>query len=367
MIKISDIIRVMEEWAPPGIAWERDNVGLQIGDPEAEVKGVIVALEITQDVIRETLRKNCNLIITHHPLIFKPLNNLTPRTFAGGLALEIARNGLHLFSAHTNLDFSANGVNFAFGELLGLQNMRFLYQEGGSTQKIVVFVPQAHVDAVVGAMTRAGAGIIGNYESCSFQSAGTGTFQPLEGAQPFSGDAGALQREDEMRVEMVVPRWKTGAVVASMVDAHPYEEVAYDLYPIESINPNYGAGVIGSLTEPMPVEEFIAFVKQSLNSRTVRWTYGAASMVSRVAICGGSGSDLLPAATRQNADAFVTADIKYHTFHEARGSIHLIDAGHYETESPVLRPVADRLLREFSGAQVPFLVTDVNTNPITYS
>jgi len=357
----------MEEWAPPGIAWERDNVGLQIGDAADEVTGAIAALEVTPEVVQEAVKKECNLIITHHPLIFKPLQNLTSKTLSGKLALDIARNKLNLYSAHTNIDFTRDGVNFALGNKLGLQNIEFLHQESGTMKKITVFVPPDYVEPVTNAMTKAGAGIIGDYEACSFQIRGTGTFRPLKGAQPFSGEVGKLQHEDEVRVEMVMPAWKASAVVTAMIDAHPYDEVAYDVYPNEAIDPAYGAGVIGSLPDSMPVDDFIAHVKNSVNIPAVRWTRGHSSTVARVAVCGGSGSELMPAAVQKKADAFVTADIKYHTFHEARGIIHLIDAGHFETEVFVVDVIVHRLKKRFEDAQTKFYATSYITNPITYS
>ncbi len=357
----------MEDWAPPGIAWKQDNVGLQIGDPNEEVAGVLTALEVTREVVREALQKKCNLIITHHPLIFKPLHNLTPHTLSGNLALTIARNNLNLYAAHTNLDFTRDGVNFVLSEKLNLQDVDFLYQESGSMKKISVFVPRDYVEAVTNAMTKAGAGIIGDYEACSFQIRGTGTFRPLEGAQPFSGEVGKLQYEDEVRVEMVSPVWKTNAVVSAMIDAHPYDEVAYDIYPNEAIDPMYGAGVIGSLPESMQVDEFIAHVKNSVEIPAVRWTRGASTTIKQVAVCGGSGSDLMHTAVQKKADAFITADIKYHAFHEARGVIHLIDAGHYETEVFIVEAIANRLKNKFQNSSTKFYVTSVSTNPIMYS
>jgi len=367
MLKIRDIIQQIEDWAPPGIAWERDNVGLQIGDAEDDVSGVLVSLDVTSDVVNEALQKKCNLILAHHPLIFKPLHNITPKTIPGKIALAIARNGLHLYAAHTNLDFTRGGVNFVLGEKFGLKNIEFLYQESGTSKKIVVFIPNDHVEAVTNAMTTAGAGIIGNYEACSFQSRGTGTFRPLDGADPYSGEVGKLQHEDEVRVEMISPAWKTPAVLSAMIDAHPYDEVAYDVYPNEAVNTQYGAGIIGELPEPLPLNDFIVFVKEALDIPAVRWTRGTSDSVSRVALCGGSGSDLLPVALQKKADAFITADIKYHTFHDAQKKIHLIDAGHYETEVGIVEAVVNRLKNKFPDLKTNIYATHITTNPILYT
>lgn len=365
MLKIQDIIDEIEAWAPPAIAWDRDNVGLQIGNPEEAVTGVLAALEVTPDVIQETLQKKCNLIITHHPLIFQPLKNLTNKTLSGKLALNIAQNKLNLYSAHTNLDFTHDGVNFVLAGKMDLQDIDFLFQEAGRSKKISVFVPPDYVNPVTDAMTRAGAGIIGDYEACSFQLRGTGTFRPLPGSRPFSGEVGKLQHEDEVRIEMVSPAWKTNAVVTAMMDAHPYDEVAYDVYPNEAIDPRYGAGVIGSLRQEMSVEDFIAHTKESINTPAVRWTRGRTDPIRRVAICGGSGSELLQVAIQKKADVFVTADIKYHVFHEAHGIIHLIDAGHYETEHHIVEAIVGRLEKKFQNLSC--YATKSITNPIMYS
>jgi dinuclear metal center YbgI/SA1388 family protein len=367
MLKIRDIIREMEEWAPPAIAWKQDNVGLQVGDPNEDVTGVLAALEVTPEIIQEAVEKNCNLIISHHPLIFRPLLSLTPQTISGKLALSLARNKLHLYTAHTNIDFSRGGVNFVLGQKLGLDTLEFLHRQSGSLKKIVVFVPHAYAETVTGAMTKAGAGVIGEYESCSFQSKGSGTFRPLEGARPFSGEIGKLQYEDEVRIEMVVPEWRTESVVSAMIEVHPYDEVAYDIYPNETTDPNYGAGIIGTLPEPMPVDDFIIHVKNTVHIPFVRWTRGHGDTVSRVAVCGGSGSDLLATALRRKADAYITADIKYHIFHEARGIIHLIDAGHYETEVFIVDAIIEKLKKKFEDSETKFYSARFITNPITYS
>jgi dinuclear metal center YbgI/SA1388 family protein len=367
MIRIQDIIKEIEEWAPPGVAWERDNVGLQIGNPSEEVRGVLVALEVTADVIAEALSRKCNLIITHHPLLFNPLKNITPRSLTGDLALTVARNGLHVYSAHTNIDFTRDGVNFVLATKLKLQDCMFLHQESGSLKKISVFVPTAYVEKVTNAMTEAGAGIIGEYEACSFQSSGTGTFRPRPGAQPFNGTVGQLEHADEVRIEMVVPSWKTAAVVAAMTEAHPYEEVAHDIYTNEAIDPMYGAGVIGMLEAPLRPKEFIQHIKDALHIPAVRWTRGASESIYRVAVCGGSGSELLPVALRKKADAFVTADIKYHTFHEAFGRIYLVDAGHYETEIYITNAIVHRLQNKFQDSAIPLYKTSSITNPVNYT
>jgi dinuclear metal center YbgI/SA1388 family protein len=365
MARVSDIINELEAWAPPQVAWEKDNVGLQVGDSTLDVQGILIALELTTEVLHEAVQRNCNFLITHHPFIFHPLRDITADTPQGSLLMNLIRSGINLYTAHTNLDFSRNGVSFILAEKLGLTQLRFLHREGISMKKIAVFVPPDHVENVTGAMAQAGAGLLGNYEYCSFRLRGTGTYKPLDGAQPYAGSVGILEQAEEVRLEMVVPSWRLSPVIKAMVAAHPYEEVAYDVYPTESLNPNFGAGVFGYYEAPIGTDDFLSRIKSNLNIPSIRWTPGKSESVHIVAVCGGSGSDLLHTAIRCGADAFVTADVKYHTFHDARGKILLVDAGHYETELGILESIQTYLRNKFPDIKIN--VTGVNTNPIQYS
>jgi dinuclear metal center YbgI/SA1388 family protein len=365
MARVSEIMHAVEAWAPPQVAWEKDNVGLQTGDPAQDVNGVLIALELTQEILNDAVQQNCNLIVTHHPFIFHPIRNITADTPDGSLLLNLIRSGINLYAAHTNLDFSRDGVSFALAHKLGLSDLRFLHREASGMRKIAVFVPPDYVENVTGAMAAAGAGLLGDYEYCSFRLRGTGTYKPLDGAQPFAGSVGTLEQAEEIRIEMVVPAWRLSPVVKAMISAHPYDEVAYDVFTSEALNPNFGAGVFGHYPTPLGVQEFLSRIKSVLNTPTIRYTIGNSDTVRTVAVCGGSGSDLLRSALLSGADAFVTADIKYHTFHEARGNILFVDAGHYETEIGILDSIEKYLSDKFPRTRIS--VTKVNTNPIQYT
>ena len=340
----------MEEWFPAGIAWKGDNIGLQIGRPETTVKNILVALEVTMDVVEEAKRKNANLIVTHHPLLFQPLRSITPETSAGAIALALAESGIALYAAHTNLDSARGGVNDVLGAALGLQNARVLSPMEGRSKKIAVFVPRTHVEQVADAMYAAGGGGFTKYQECSFRSDGIGTFRGMDDARPFLGSVGVLERAEETKLEMLVPAWQASSVVRAMLAVHPYEEVAYDVYPIENANPEFGLGVIGTLPKPISAKKFLLQVKKILGTPMLRTAGRTDGMISTVAACGGSGAEFIEPAARQHADAYVTSDLTYHTMQEAPHGLLLIDAGHYETERPVL-PVLAARLQKFAQQQ----------------
>lgn len=365
---VRDIEEILEAWAPKEVAWEQDNVGLQVGSPSKRVRRVLLAVDISQTVLEEAVKKNIDLIITHHPLIFRSLRSVTDRDRAGALVTELIRNRIALYSAHTNLDFTRDGVSFALARALGMREVAILSRISGSLKKVAVFVPPDHVDTVASKMAEAGAGIIGDYEYCSFRTAGSGTFRPLKGAQPYLGKIGKYETADEVRLEMIVPRWALQPALRAMKESHPYEEVAYDVYPLENEDVNYGAGAVGELPRAMRLRQFLLHVRRRLLAERVRYTGELNERVRRVAVCGGSGSDLVDAALQQGADVLVTADIKYHTFHEAAGNIALVDAGHYETEHVVLADVAHRLNRATRSQRrrLTVLSSRQGRNPIHY-
>lgn len=363
---VEEVEHIMEQWAPRWAAWERDNVGLQIGDRKRRVRRVLLSLDVTKDVVREAIRRNIDLVISHHPLLFRPLTSISASERVGELVLLLAEHRIALYSAHTNLDFTRDGVSFALARKLGLQQPRFLEPLKDRLAKIAVFVPQPYVNDVMGKMSEAGAGTIGAYSSCSFQTNGRGTFRGSEESHPFEGKAGVLESAEEVRLEMVLPRARASDVVRAMKSAHPYEEVAYDLYPLLNGSPNHGMGAVGELRTAIPLESFLRSVKKELRSTSLRYAGDSNKKVRTIAVCGGSGSELLETAIRSGVDVFVTADIKYHAYHDAEGRIALVDAGHWETEHAVL-PVIARKLRDAFGhlkENVSILVTKKRTTPI---
>jgi len=343
-MQCKDVIKHIEEWAPKAIAWDRDNVGLQVGTASRKIKNVMLSLDLNENVIKQALTKKCNFIITHHPLLFYPLTKIdTESDSTSKLVEKLIKNDVTLYSAHTNLDFTKDGVSFQLAKRLNLQNINFLHQLNENQIKLVVFVPEDTVEKVSNAIHRSGGGIIGNYSNCSFRIKGTGTFKGTKETNPAIGTKGQLESVDETRLEVIVDKWKLPEVILAMKSAHPYEEVAYDLYPLKNENSNFGMGAIGEVKKPMTQNEFLDFVSNQLKTKNLRYTNGKKKNIKLVAVCGGSCSELLKTASNLNADAFVTADIKYHSFQDAEGKILFIDAGHYETEIHSIDEIQKRL------------------------
>nr|BCX00274.1 MAG: Nif3-like dinuclear metal center hexameric protein [Bacteroidota bacterium] len=347
MAPLRELIEYLESWAPPSWAMEYDNVGLQLGDPDQGVHRVLVALDLTEEVVAEAEAWSADLILTHHPPLFHPLRRCTSQEPLGRMLMRLVRSGRAVYSAHTNLDVAPGGVNDALAARLGLQNVRVLDPLPNMLRKLVVFVPVTHVDLLRRAMADAGAGRIGAYEECAFEVRGTGLFRPLQEARPHLGEVGRLGRVEEVRLEMQVPAWRLGAVLQALRAAHPYEEPVWDVYPLEKPVAEAGMGRIGELPHPMPADAFLAYVVERLHVQALRYGVGPQERIHRVAVCGGSGSSLWTVAARQGADALITADVRYHTFQEASAALWLLDAGHYETEVPVLEVLAERLRRAF--------------------
>lgn len=365
---VSDVQSILEAWAPRGVAWERDNVGLQVGSLDKNVKRILVTLDVSENVVREATRKRIDLIVAHHPLLFRPISSLTQHDRIGRILYELVKSDIALYATHTNLDFSYGGVSFALANRLGLKDVSFLRQQPNALRKITVFVPGDYVERVSEAMAAAGAGVIGNYENCSFRLNGTGTFRGREGSRPFVGQTGQLERVQEVRLEMVVPRWRVQDVVRALKNVHPYEEVAYDVYVLENDSVNYGAGALGVLPKPMVVKDFLSHVKRRLKVPFLRYNGDVRRKVHRVAVCGGSGSEFLEAAIDRNADAFVTADVRYHTFEAAGDRIVLVDAGHCETELPSLEAIVQHIQKDpmADRERIQVYRSSTNTNSVHY-
>jgi dinuclear metal center YbgI/SA1388 family protein len=367
---IHKITAALENWAPPGSAQDYDNVGLQVGDASREVETALLALDMTPDVLEEADAAGADLVITHHPLLFRPLRGVTADGYVSRLALRLAERGIALYSIHTNLDAARDGVSFALGERLGLENVDFLTAEDDALYKLVTFVPTDDFAEVHEALAEAGAGRIGDYEACAYAIDGTGYFRPGAGTDPHIGTAGGdLETVAERRIEMEVPRWNLGTVLGALDEAHPYEEVAYDVYPVDQPATQAGLGAIGRLPEAEPLSAFLDRVSGRLDAPTLRYAGDPDATVERVAVCGGAGSDLVGDAQAQGADAFVTADVTYHEFFEVLGAdgraeMAFVDAGHYETEALTEALLRDWLAERFSG--VTFRRTETHTSPMRH-
>ncbi|MDZ7625324.1 MAG: Nif3-like dinuclear metal center hexameric protein [Ignavibacteriaceae bacterium] len=363
-----EIIKYLEEWAPKGIAWDKDNVGLQVGDPEIKIKNVLLSLDLKEEVIESAIKENCNLIITHHPLLYYPLKNLDfSKSSRAKMIEKLIKNNITLYSAHTNLDFTKHGVSYQLAKRLSLKKIRFLKNLSENQIKLAVFVPESHVNKVAEAIHQSGGGLIGEYSHCSFRTSGTGTFKGSNESNPAIGKKGVVEFVEEVKLEVLVDKWKLNQVLDAVKKAHPYEEVAYDIYSLKNENANYGIGAIGELSDSMDTNEFLGFVSSKLKTSTLRYTNSKKKKIKTVAVCGGSCGELVDEAIKQNADAFVTADLKYHTFQDAEGKILLIDAGHYETEAPILDEIKKRLesfLNE--NKKIKVLKFKGSTNPIVF-
>jgi len=367
-VTLQEFQNIFERLVPPAIAWKGDNVGLHLGNRSDTIKHIVVALDPTLEAAQFAKKRNANLIVTHHPLFFHPIKNITDSSPVGALSLYLAQHKINLYSAHTNLDSVRWGVNGALAERLGVTNVSILSPLSDSMVKITVFVPRTHTERVAAAMHDAGAGMFAHYDHCSFRSSGTGTFRAGSGATPYLGTVGALESADEHRLEMPCEVWKTGEVLAAMRKTHPYEEIAYDIYPLSNSHAEFGLGAIGDLRKPVSVKDFLRFVQKKLGTGALRYTAGTKKNIRRVAVCGGSGSELIGEAIRQKADAMITADIKYHAFRDNEHAMTLIDAGHYETERLVL-PVLARRIRSIVAPRTRsqrISITLYENNPVHY-
>jgi len=363
-MKIKDIIAVLGAWAPTVLQEEYDNCGLQVGDANAEVAKALITLDCTEEVVEEAVRQGCDLIIAHHPVIFGDLKSITGRNDVERTLLAAIRNNVAIYAIHTNLDNVIDGVNGEIAARLGLKSIQVLEPKPGQLQKLNVFVPRAHADAVRDALFAAGAGHVGAYDECSFNTDGLGTFKAGEGTSPFVGQQGVRHNEAEVRVEVLCPVIVHAAVIAAMRAAHPYEEVAYDLYPMANAHQGIGSGLIGEWEEPMGEEAFLRKLKDVFGPPAVRHSPLTGQPVRRVAVCGGSGAFLIGKAMSAGVDAYVTGDVKYHEFFRPDGRMLLADIGHYHSERYTMDLIQRRL-----GELLPTFatrLTETVTNPIHF-
>ena len=364
MKTIQDVIQHLESHAPRQTQESYDNSGLIVGDRNTLITGVLIALDCVEAVIDEAIQKGCNLVIAHHPIVFKGLKSFTGKNYVERTVIKAIQNHVAIYAIHTNLDNYRYGVNFKIGKLLGLNTLQILAPKNGNLLKIVVFVPNEHADSVRNAMSNAGAGQIGNYDQCSYNSLGIGTFRALDSAKPFVGKHGQVHEESEQRIEMICRGEWTPRVVAAMKLAHPYEEVAYDLIPLQNEDAYQGAGMIGELEEAMDTINFLKFVKKEFNCGVIRHTKIVKQTVKRIAFCGGAGGFLLPQAKSQGADIFITGDYKYHEFFDADNEIIIADIGHFESEQFTVNLIGELLNEKNITFAVRFAET--NTNPVKY-
>jgi dinuclear metal center YbgI/SA1388 family protein len=363
-MKVQDVISFLEDFAPRSSQESYDNCGLLVGDKNQEITSVLVCLDCTEEVVNDAIKKGCNLIVAHHPIIFKGLKSLTGKNYIERTILSCIRNGISLFAIHTNLDNYDGGVNYEIGKRIGLKNLQILAPKAGVLLKLAVYIPLENLETLNAAIFASGAGKIGNYEECSYYSEGIGSFKPVEFANPKVGVLGILEKVAEVKVEYLVSSHRLQAVLNAMRSVHPYEEVAHDIIALENKNQTEGSGMIGELETEMEELEFLKQLKNSFHCGAIRHTSLLNKKIKKVAFCGGSGSFLLEKAKAANADIFITGDFKYHEFFDAENEILIADIGHYESEQFTSNLIADILKKKFTTFAVQ--LTGINTNPINY-
>jgi dinuclear metal center YbgI/SA1388 family protein len=367
-MKVHEIISAIEEFAPLSLQEEYDNSGLLTGNPDEEVTGALLCIDVTEVVVDEAINCGCNVVIAHHPIIFKELRRLTGSNYVERVIIKAIRNKVAIYCAHTNLDNVRQGVNHKIAERIGLINTRVLMPASGRLMKLYTFVPHEHAPAVRQALFAAGAGRIESYDECSFNAEGYGTFRAGEESAPFVGRQGIQHREPETKVEVIFPLWLKDRVIGALMQSHPYEEVAFDLVKLENTWSQAGAGLIGEFQKPLSHEGFLKHLKDKMNLTCIRFTGSSGDpltpLIRTVAVCGGSGSSLLANAIAAGAQVFVSSDFKYHQFFDSEGKIMICDIGHYESEQFTPEIIAEVLRRKFPTFATHF--TSVNTNPINY-
>jgi dinuclear metal center YbgI/SA1388 family protein len=364
MPQIKDIADFLETIAPLSYQESYDNAGLIVGNSQVEVTGVLVTLDSTEAVIDEAIAKNCNLIVAHHPIVFKGLKKLNGKNYVERTVIKAIQNEVAIYATHTNLDHVVGGVNFMIAERLGLQNIRILAPKSDVLMKLVCFVPVADTQKVLDALYSVGVGQIGNYDHCSFRVNGTGTFRPNLHAQPHIGTANTDEAVIEDRIEVIFPAYLEKSVMTTLRKAHPYEEVAHYLTFLQNQNQEVGAGVVGELPQALSTSHFLAYLKQNMNTSVIRHTALIKDSVQKIAVCGGSGSFLLNDAFRAQADVFITADYKYHEFFDADGRLIICDIGHYESEVFTKELLQRYLSKKFTNFAT--ILSETITNPVNY-
>ncbi|WP_167605035.1 Nif3-like dinuclear metal center hexameric protein [Maribellus sediminis] len=364
MTKIKDISNFLESFAPLRLQESYDNAGLILGDQNSEITNVLITLDVTEDVVEEAIQKKCELIVAHHPIVFSGLKKITGKNYVERTLLKAIKNDVAIYAAHTNLDSVTGGVNGKICEKLGLENCRILQPADGLLKKLVTFVPVDHAEKVRQSVFEAGAGHIGNYDSCSFNIHGQGTFRGDDTTNPYVGKKGEQHYENEIRFETIFPAYIQGQVISALLNAHPYEEVAYDIYPLDNKFDQVGMGMIGTLPEELDETKFLQQLKEIFNTGVIRHTQLQNKKVKKVAVCGGSGSFLLNRAIAAGADLFVTGDFKYHQFFDAENKIVIADIGHFESEQFTKELFYELLTKNLSKFAVH--LSEVNTNPVFY-
>lgn len=364
MAIVKDIIKYLESIAPAHLQEDYDNCGLITGSADWVVTGTIISLDCLESVVEEAISKKCNLIVCHHPIVFKGIKKFSTNHYVNRTIVKAIKNDIAIYAIHTNLDNIITGVNKKIAEKIGLSNLSILVPKKNTLKKITTFVPASHLEVVADAMHKAGAGQIGQYKDCSFRVCGTGTFIPTENSSPFTGKINEKSYENETRIEMIFPFYLENQIISAMKLVHPYEEVAYFAQSVDNENQEVGAGLLGELDTEMGALEFLNHLKQNMELKVIKHTALVKNKIKKVAICGGSGSFLTQSAIFAGADIYISADYKYHEFFEADNKIIIADIGHYESEKFTNQLLYDLISNNFLTFAVH--LTGVNTNPVFY-
>ena len=362
---ISEVTSFLEEMAHPSLQESYDNTGLIVGYPTIDCKGILVSLDVTEEVIDEAVAKGCNLVIAHHPIVFKGLKRIPGSGYVGRIVTSAIKKDINIYALHTNLDNVIEGVNGMIASKLGLLSQKVLDEKPGMLKKLYTYVPLKHLEAVRDSIFQTGAGQLGKYSECSFTTAGRGTFKAGEGADPFTGEIGKRHEEEEVRLEIIFPSWKETEVIRALKSSHPYEEVAYEVISLDNRYAALGSGLVGELPSEVSEKEFLQQLHRAFEVPVLRHTALTGQKIKTVAICGGAGSFLTSKALAAGAQVFVSADFKYHEFFDAEGRILIADIGHYESEQYTIDLLKAKLEEKFPNFAV--LKTGVNTNPVRYS
>ena len=361
---LKEITSYIESFAPLAYQEDYDNAGLIVGNPDQEIKGILITLDVVEEVVDEAIEKGLNLILANHPIVFSGLKKITGKNYIERVVIKAIKNDIAIYASHTNLDSVWGGVNSRIADKLNLQNQRILSPVTNELMKLVYFVPVDYAEKTKSAVFDAGAGQIGDYDLVSFNIEGKGSFRAGENANPFVGDKGKVHIEDEIRVEVILPKYLKNRVVDALIKNHPYEEVAYDLYPLDNRFDRVGLGVIGELDTEAEEMQFLNTLKETFSAKGIRYTNLLNKPIKKVAVCGGSGSFLLKTAMAQNADVFVTGDFKYHQFFDAENRILIADIGHFESEQVTKELFYELLTKKFPKFAIR--LTETNSNPINY-
>lgn len=364
MTKIFELTQYLEQIAPLAYQESYDNAGLIVGDAQQTITNILISLDVTESVVEEAIAKNCNLIVAHHPIIFKGIKKLNGRNYVERTIIKAIKNDVAIYAIHTNLDNVAGGVNYKIATKLALQKVEILAPKTDSLLKLVSFAPIADTPKILDALYEVGVGQIGHYDHCSFKVEGDGTFRPNDKAQPYIGTSHVDETVRENRFEVIFPAYLQGQVLRALQGAHPYEEVAFYVSALLNHNQEVGAGAIGYLENPMNTGAFLAYLKQQMNVTVIKHTALLKDSIQKIAVCGGAGGFLLSDAIRKGADVFITSDYKYHEYFDADGRIIICDIGHYESEVFTKELLQHYISRKFVNF-APIL-SETNTNPVSY-